>query len=1309
MLCKLISCFIILSVCVSIGVERPYYAIRYYGALAGDPKGLSGQLRPCSPYPPNVRILSSDMHMADVRSQCREVLCPICRTLLLEPSETEIYDCPICSTCLQVKRTLSNSQKKALQCLSNAVNGSTLQKTTIQHEASSVNDSETQGQERKEDMPKDESIRNQEQNEPVLVGKDEDLQFQSHSPTSVANSSISNFPSGNFGGRNVASASQECDLAGEAEASRDLLMQQGSLEEKAGAHFPFQGETTGDGLVCDSVCADNTENKDDKEKVISCINCSMPSTSTGENILAGECVGVVETYQEEGNHSNDKSEQKFESEIIRDNDCELSFKYIASSSKSNAHLAEKKKTHRLAKLSSEASEDENVETTTTDSEFDFPAPSAESMHSAKLSETFFPKTPEGPHQLEWQDANCYNTISTFQESNSSTVSSVGVVSEVASNMVAQVEHGANDEIAENGLHRKSDLSKIIVSRRLDVTTETASISLHAQDFSQIGLAKPREKVAEEKCEKVCISGTISGKPDCDDKEGFLVDSLNNLKLNLHGELKDTPAESSRTGAEQIFELNPFSIVREHMQPSGADPSSSTFLRDKTMKTCRTVEEDAKSIKSVANLALKDFTTSSLQDNVVGTSEGMKRRERLSAGPIVAIRGDAENARSDLRKELDSSGVQLPNVVGKINLSQSGIKSKGHYQQEYLGKEVQFHNRVAANMTDPKWHHKWSYSSDAAQLLNSDEVGTSSGTYQHPGNIHDEDLYIPSARNLEGSFRAHEGHRQAAASMPAGRSLQLQSPQADQRLVGHPIQTMNGPSFYPARSESFESNIYFDGSKSFANMVCSYQAPSYPLMLPMAMHGHACSCHGCHPVGPVCMPYVCGQHSFAPQLHMQTCSLCVRTTGHYQGHTDLGNFYQGFRVQAPCMPCHSPACFPRQIAHMHDPPVAAAKPPLSSVGRKPKHYPPLPQGRLAPYVICTGCNNILEVPVCFPVSHQAQKLRCGGCGKVSKFSVPKNIKKPGVGLQSSAVGSTRKSLANSLPSFEFMVRNRELPVSDVGQSTESSYGKSLQNQWGSISSRHDTGSGHHSLQSELTFKVKPNEDEPNSKLPSGITNQSSQDDFFFRSLSRKSEFDSSRSLFRGFKTMSARLGVSNVYNDGLSESDIVPLQCAIDEKEEGLDFGAPRPSDGESLDQRSPESRMRSPENFESLDQPRHRRFFGDEETYRTTEIQEDFGSEQNSIALAHERSSTSLITLLNQESTKFEINLERRVLYEEETSSSWSPVLKSPAHDHTNQSSTSSEREMGRAGNLRAPHFVKKGRQYIAAMLTRSLKHRVNN
>ncbi|MCO5606441.1 hypothetical protein L7F22_060629 [Adiantum nelumboides] len=578
-------------------------------------------------------------------------------------------------------------------------------------------------------------------------------------------------------------------------------MQEDSLEDKAGIHLSLQGEAPGDGVISESVTLEITEIKDDKERVTLSMKCSMPSTCAGKsvqsgesarveetyqeegnhsngksnqkleleimkdndcelfNVLSGECVCGEETYQEEGNPSNGKSNQEFESEITRDNDCELSFKYIAASSlKSNVHLGEKKRTHRLAKLSPEASGEGDEVTATpglslelpptnqessddyesdsslsespshigSDAEFDFPTPSAESMHSAKLSEMLIkPRTPEGPHQLEWQDADYNFALSTFQKSKGSAVSSTGFVGGIASNVaMAQMKFGAKGETDDGELHIKNDLSKITVSRRLDITVATGSISLHGQRGTAVGkiegLAKLKENIASESYNKVPVSGAISG--ECVDKDS-LVGLLNEQKLNLYGEPKDKPLGSSRTVAEQSLQQKPLGIVRAHMQSSGTDASSSTFLGDRERKPCLTVKED-ELIESVANVVLKE-STSSLQDNVLGTLHSIEKRERQAPGYIVITGEDAEYARYDLRKVSDSGVVGLPNGFRQTNNSQSGLKSEGHYHQDYFGKEVQFQKRVeAVKVSDPnsKEQHK-SYSSNAAQLLNGKDVAS----------------------------------------------------------------------------------------------------------------------------------------------------------------------------------------------------------------------------------------------------------------------------------------------------------------------------------------------------------------------------------------------------------------------------------------------------------------------------------------------------------------------------------------------------------------------------------------------------------
>lgn len=1151
----------------------------------------------------DVRTTFSDVHMADT-PQPRIVRCPKCPTILLEPLGTDVYQCSVCFELLQAKRTSSNSRKKVLQGPSNENNGP----STSRHDATSFISHETKGKDQLNNDEieelKDRSIKQQEQLlgtcETMLVldiRKEEESQLQGSSSMSVANISTLN------------SASDATMVTGE------------------------------EGMVM---------------KAQNSLNCASRDVAIGtkEGELADEVKDV----------SIVKHDPNFESEITRDTSCELSFKYIAASSKSNVQLAQRR-IHRLSKLSSEVSAGEDKVTTTpdlpsglpsqksessddyesdssfsesaspdgSDSEFAFLAPSSENMGLAKLSDTIVrPKRSEGPHQLEWQDAdNDYGT-STFPESSGLTVSIVRDAGK------AGLEQGDKEEKPKDGHYVKGDLLKILVSTGIDDATAFASkASLDQQENGLPG---------------------IEGQAN---KEGMMAHE---------GSLVSSP--------------------KEHK------PKLSIELKDKTLEYLGVLS----TINSVANIAVEDASTSILHINAVDIVEDNNRKEKLAARSIAATRGDSENAHSDLRKKHGSAEVGWP-LVEKINLSHIGVcntmQSEGHHQQDGSCEKVRVHNRVeVVKMLDAKEHPERKHASDEELLFDSKDVASSSRTHQDRRDIRNEEVYI--SRTLEGSSRTYQGHVQAT-HMLAGPFFQFQNPQTDLHLVGQTAQP-------------FGSNIYIDGSKSVASTLCSYQAPSHPWMLPMAMPGHGCNHHGCHPIGPVCMPYVHGQHSHVPQLPMPSCLLCSRTMGHHQ---EVGNYYhQGYQ---PCMLCHSTTCFPPQIPHMHDTSVAATKP-LRSLVRKPKHYPPLPQGRTAPYVVCRGCNDILEVPVSFPpCGGGAQKLRCGGCLKVSKFSFPSSFEKSHIeSLEWSAVGSSRKASTSSPPSFEYLVRKREVSGANAGgQSTEISHGQSLLlcNQWGSISSRHYTGNGvaralsnrslHHSSQSEMTGEIKPGQDELDTTIPSTINSQSSQDEFFFRVLSRKTEFDSSRRLFSGFKTTSSRFGNDSVVGDqGPMESDDVPLQCTVDEKEEGLDFGAPRPSDGESLDQRSPESRVRSPENLQTVKQLRpRRRSFGDEDATWATEIQEEFGSKPKNAA-QERRLGISLLTLLNQESTKFEINLEEKVLKEEPTSSGAESLLHDPM---------SNSRKIRQPRNLRGQHFVRKGQRYIAAMLTRSLKHQVNH
>ena len=148
--------------------------------------------------------------------------------------------------------------------------------------------------------------------------------------------------------------------------------------------------------------------------------------------------------------------------------------------------------------------------------------------------------------------------------------------------------------------------------------------------------------------------------------------------------------------------------------------------------------------------------------------------------------------------------------------------------------------------------------------------------------------------------------------------------------------------------------------------------------------------------------------------------------------------------------------------------------------------------------------------------------------------------------------------------------------------------------------------------------------------------------------------------------------------------IGPKTChgipTVDEKEEGLDFGAPRISDGDSL-----ESRSRSPENQGNLGDAE---LLKSDENSANTEVQK---CAQHVITTTQgKKEGSPLLVLLNQGSKKFNIDLES-MPYEETKSST--------TYD---QSTHWRRREI--EARARSHTSLSRGPKYIAGLLRRSLR-----
>ena len=152
--------------------------------------------------------------------------------------------------------------------------------------------------------------------------------------------------------------------------------------------------------------------------------------------------------------------------------------------------------------------------------------------------------------------------------------------------------------------------------------------------------------------------------------------------------------------------------------------------------------------------------------------------------------------------------------------------------------------------------------------------------------------------------------------------------------------------------------------------------------------------------------------------------------------------------------------------------------------------------------------------------------------------------------------------------------------------------------------------------------------------------------------------------------------------------IGPKTChgipTVDEKEEGLDFGAPRISDGDSL-----ESRTRSPENQGNLGDAE---LLKSDENLAVTQVQK---SAQHVIITAQgKKEGSPLLVLLNQGSKKFNIDLESMPYEETKTS-----LVASTTYD---RSTHWRHREI--EARARSHMSLSRGPKYIAGLLRRSLR-----
>ncbi|KAH7439105.1 hypothetical protein KP509_04G045300 [Ceratopteris richardii] len=966
-------------------------------------------------------------------------------------------------------------------------------------------------------------------------------------------------------------------------------------------------------------------------------------------VLRDEDVPAVESVcVDQKKISNGTDDMVFESEVVRDTECELSFKYICSSLNSNRQLGTEKRAQRFSKLSqnasvhedqaqsdpnfpvghsssnnddSEASEtysalSESSSDDISDSGFDFPSPSEENKQSAKLLEEFVHgKQPSScnvaaPHQLEWQDASYDSKLSISQDLN-------GPISLSADGMVPSDVYGGMDRnIVEHELSSNTDFTK----------------KQSSNQFSEVDLMKE----ADSDLFDGAMQGSVSGiQIDSTVNEGRLVNSPSKKhKLKSNTEFSIGMVQELQSSLKkQNFQQKPEAIIVDPSTSSSADINWVYMIENSELMNDITDYKDSNSKN------LFGCTNNTTQDEHQGEEKD-----------LYALQPERDH-------QVDHS------YYGGVDLHHGNPSMK-------LGAEM--HQRIGFS-----YGMQGSYSTDASK-----------------GN-----KYRFQETTLNETFPSTERHNTAA---PKIAEFPFQNPYACRYGKKHPNYNMEGDHFRP--------NNLMEGPRVCANASCSYHRSLNHLMIPMQMPGHVCCQYAYEHSFPIGMQYSHCQHLHASPFHVPPCIHCLQGEGHYQVHSQASKNNQNYQIQPSYMPSYPPACLSARFTGVQDT-VMPRKKPLKSE-RRLECYPPLPQGGAVPYVICRLCKYILQVPVnLFPGNGAAQKLRCSSCGKVSKFRVPDSMEKSDTrALRTWTMRSSSGTSQRSVPSVKSDVKSREFSTPAVSQSAEPSYGRNLHSQYnqGSISAHHRPVVGisevvnknmfDKGLQREMTLKMDLNQHEISAQRSFVIDKPISQDEFFFKTLSRKSEVDTSQNLFDGFKTVSPTLDFNSVSNHDPFKNNNVSLDCIGDEKDEGLDFGAPRASDGESLD---PESRMRSPENIESVDQLRCRSHsFGEHEPW----VSEIEGFKQKCNMVQDGKPKVSLIKLLNQESVKFAINIEESGSFEDFMSASGLLAANSPIQtEHRNLKVTESTVQ---AQKHRAQGIVRKGSKYVATLVTRSLRGR---
>ncbi|MCO5568306.1 hypothetical protein L7F22_022005 [Adiantum nelumboides] len=464
--------------------------------------------------------------------------------------------------------------------------------------------------------------------------------------------------------------------------------------------------------------------------------------------------------------------------------------------------------------------------------------------------------------------------------------------------------------------------------------------------------------------------------------------------------------------------------------------------------------------------------------------------------------------------------------------------------------------------------------------------------------------------------------------------------------------------------------------SSSNQMYSYQVPLQPSLIPATIQDHCMVAPGAyHTVSNTCM--LCSHHQ---QPYVQTCAcshcaFCLSHSGSIawnSGHADQWTCHQAHHAPFPPVGSSLAACVqrPTKVGPGYGLPSTDVRMQAYLSGKL-SQYPPLPKDNAAPYFSCQGCNRVLQVPFDLPsMNGYVQRLRCSACGRVNKFSARPHLKQQQVQpfLEVDSMGGAANVLPavqyNSCSSISF---NDQCLLPMSSRQREKSSGKTVCQDANLIASK---GSPPSFRGTYLGSKQRVCTVDSSANLGARYFENSSSVNGMVSSVRQALELTSSP--------------LERRRQDAVSSIQHV----AVDEKDEGLDFGAPRISDGDSLDQS--DSRMRSPENIQA-----ENACPGPPEGVASRKPQVS-KLDQNEEPILEDQGRTPgspLHILLNQESTRFMLTLD--------PSEEYKSALSSPASDSPPSGSVIQNRFQRKD---RASSQSRKGPKYIAGLLRRSLK-----